>query len=139
MSNLHVVRRTIFFVLFIFLVSCGRNGGSGSRGRGTEGPAAADAPVAAEPVAAAGPVAYDVYFDNSASMDGYLAGPGTDLKTFASALGFGILLDATIVRSLLVPALVSMFGQWNWWLPDGLAKLLRVPPSAATPAPALSD
>ena len=32
------------------------------------------------------------------------SGPGTDLKTFASALGFGILLDATIVRSLLVPA-----------------------------------
>src|SRR5581483_748468 len=39
-------------------------------------------------------------------------GPGTDLKTIASALGFGILLDATIVRSMLVPALVSMFGGW---------------------------
>ncbi|MGF7238964.1 MAG: MMPL family transporter, partial [Frankia sp.] len=57
------------------------------------------------------------------------SGPGTDLKTFASALGFGILLDATIVRSLLVPALVSMFGTWNWWLPDWAAKVLRVPPS----------
>jgi putative drug exporter of the RND superfamily len=57
------------------------------------------------------------------------SGPGTDLKTFATALGFGILLDATIVRSLLVPALVSMFGRWNWWLPDRAARLLRVPPS----------
>ncbi|MDT3440614.1 MULTISPECIES: MMPL family transporter [unclassified Pseudofrankia] len=56
-------------------------------------------------------------------------GPGTDLKTFATALGFGILLDATIVRSVLVPALVSLFGQWNWWLPDWAAKVLRVPPS----------
>ena len=55
-------------------------------------------------------------------------GPGTDLKVFASALGFGILLDATIVRSLLVPALVSMFGDWNWWMPDWLAKVLRVRP-----------
>jgi RND superfamily putative drug exporter len=54
------------------------------------------------------------------------SGPGTDLKTFASALGFGILLDATIVRSLLVPALVSMFGRWNWWLPDAAARVLRV-------------
>ena len=65
------------------------------------------------------------------------SGPGTDLKTFASALGFGILLDATIVRSLLVPALVSMFGRWNWYLPDWLAKVLRVQESHphAEPAP----
>ncbi|MBL7500784.1 MMPL family transporter [Frankia sp. CNm7] len=56
-------------------------------------------------------------------------GPGTDLKTFATALGFGILLDATIVRSVLVPALVSLFGQWNWWLPDWVARVLRIPPS----------
>src|SRR5436190_1588892 len=61
------------------------------------------------------------------------SGPGTDLKTFASALGFGILLDATVVRSLLVPALVSMFGRWNWWLPDGVARLLRVEPSHPHP------
>jgi RND superfamily putative drug exporter len=66
------------------------------------------------------------------------SGPGTDLKTFASALGFGILLDATIVRSLLVPALVSMFGDWNWRMPDWFAKVLRVPPSHAL-APAEAD
>ena len=64
------------------------------------------------------------------------SGPGTDLKTFASALGFGILLDATIVRSLLVPALVSMFGKWNWYLPDWTAKVLRVRPSHAHAEPA---
>jgi RND superfamily putative drug exporter len=54
------------------------------------------------------------------------SGPGTDLKTFATALGFGILLDASIVRSMLVPALVSLFGGWNWWMPDWVARLLRV-------------
>ena len=64
-------------------------------------------------------------------------GPGTDLKTFATALGFGILLDATIVRSVLVPALVSLFGQWNWWLPDWAAKVLRVQPSRPV-APAVA-
>jgi RND superfamily putative drug exporter len=57
------------------------------------------------------------------------SGPGTDLKILATALGFGILLDATIVRSLLVPSLVSLFGKWNWYLPDWVAKVLRVPPS----------
>ena len=56
------------------------------------------------------------------------SGPGTDLKTFATALGFGILLDATVVRSLLVPALVSMFDKWNWWIPDWFARFLRLKP-----------
>jgi putative drug exporter of the RND superfamily len=55
--------------------------------------------------------------------------PGTDIKVFATALGVGILLDATIVRALLVPSLVSLFGRWNWWLPAPVAKVLRVEPS----------
>jgi RND superfamily putative drug exporter len=66
------------------------------------------------------------------------SGPGTDLKVFASALGFGILLDATIVRSLLVPALVSLFGEWNWWMPSWLATVLRVPQRGHEPV-ALAD
>jgi RND superfamily putative drug exporter len=57
------------------------------------------------------------------------SGPGTDLKTLATGLGIGILLDATIVRSVLVPSLVSLFGSWNWYLPRGVARLLRVEPS----------
>jgi RND superfamily putative drug exporter len=61
--------------------------------------------------------------------------PGTDIKVFATALGIGILLDATIVRALLVPALVSLFGKWNWWLPSWAAKPLRVEPHAAIPEP----
>ncbi|HET7524296.1 MAG TPA: MMPL family transporter, partial [Acidimicrobiales bacterium] len=64
------------------------------------------------------------------------SGPGTDLKTFATALGFGILLDATIVRSMLVPALVSLFGEWNWRMPSSLARLLRVSPPHSQPAAA---
>jgi putative drug exporter of the RND superfamily len=44
-------------------------------------------------------------------------GPDTDIKILATGLGAGILLDATVVRALLVPALVSLFGDWNWWLP----------------------
>ncbi len=43
------------------------------------------------------------------------SGPGVPLKIFATGLGVGILLDATIVRALLVPALVSLLGNWNWW------------------------
>src|SRR3954453_23082905 len=56
------------------------------------------------------------------------SGPGTDIKVLATGLGFGILLDATLVRSVLVPALVSLFGSWNWVLPAPIARLLRVAP-----------
>ncbi len=59
------------------------------------------------------------------------SGPEVIIKIFATGLGAGIILDATIVRMLLVPALVSMFGRWNWWLPKWPARLLRVQPSAA--------
>ncbi len=68
------------------------------------------------------------------------SGPETDVKVFATGLAAGILLDATVIRALLVPAVVSLFGRWNWWLPDRPARLLRVEPSlpaasSAEPAP----
>ncbi len=59
--------------------------------------------------------------------------PGTDVKVLGTALGVGILIDATIVRALLVPALVSLFGRWNWWLPTWLARVLFVEPSPLAP------
>ncbi|HEV3229910.1 MAG TPA: MMPL family transporter, partial [Solirubrobacteraceae bacterium] len=45
------------------------------------------------------------------------SGPQTDVKVLATGLAAGILLDATVIRALLVPAVVSLFGRWNWWLP----------------------
>jgi RND superfamily putative drug exporter len=62
--------------------------------------------------------------------------PELDVKIMATALGAGILIDATILRALLVPALVALLGRWNWWLPPFAARVLRVPPSAPAPEPA---
>ena len=59
--------------------------------------------------------------------------PVTDIKVFATGLGAGILLDAVVIRSLVVPALVSVLGRWNWWLPGWLATVLRVAPSPLAP------
>ena len=55
--------------------------------------------------------------------------PDTDVKVFATGLAAGIILDATVIRALLVPAVVSLLGRWNWWLPERPARLLRVEPS----------
>ena len=59
--------------------------------------------------------------------------PGTETKVLGTALGVGILIDATIVRALLVPSLVVLFGRWNWWLPGWLARVLFVEPSPLAP------
>ena len=56
----------------------------------------------------------------------FSAQPGTEAKMFATALGGGILIDATIIRGLLAPALVAILGRWNWWLPARPARILRV-------------
>ncbi len=55
----------------------------------------------------------------------------TDLKVMATGLGAGILLDAVVVRSLLVPALVGVLGRWNWYLPGWMGRALYV----RSPAP----
>jgi putative drug exporter of the RND superfamily len=57
------------------------------------------------------------------------SGPGTEVKVLATGLAAGIILDATVIRALLVPAVISLFGRWNWWLPQLPARLLRVEPS----------
>jgi RND superfamily putative drug exporter len=57
------------------------------------------------------------------------SGPQTDIKILATGLGAGILVDAVIVRALMVPAMVALFGRWNWWMPVWLARVLRVEPS----------
>jgi RND superfamily putative drug exporter len=59
----------------------------------------------------------------------------TVTKIFATGLGVGILLDATVVRSILVPALVSLMGRWNWWLPGWAARPLRIGPGTETRRP----
>jgi RND superfamily putative drug exporter len=59
--------------------------------------------------------------------------PGTEAKIFATALGGGILIDATIIRGVLAPAAVAILGRWNWWLPDWAARTLRVEPTGAQP------
>jgi putative drug exporter of the RND superfamily len=61
------------------------------------------------------------------------ASPGTDIKVFATGLAVGIVLDATVVRSMLLPAFVAVLGRWNWWMPVWAARILRVEPCYPPP------
>jgi RND superfamily putative drug exporter len=56
-------------------------------------------------------------------------GPGTDIKQFGIGLAAGIIFDATVIRALLVPAIMMLMGRWNWWLPAWAARPLRTQPS----------
>jgi RND superfamily putative drug exporter len=54
--------------------------------------------------------------------------PGADVKQFGIGLAAGIILDATLIRAVLAPALMRLLGRWNWWLPQPAARALLVTP-----------
>ena len=63
------------------------------------------------------------------------------VKQLGVGLAVAVIVDATIVRLLLVPATMSLLGRWNWWSPAPLRRLhqrfgLHEPASAAAPLPA---
>jgi uncharacterized membrane protein YdfJ with MMPL/SSD domain len=64
-----------------------------------------------------------------AAFMGFVAGSIVGLQQFGFGLATAILIDVTIVRALLVPSVMKLFGRWNWWLPEGVAKVARVPAS----------
>jgi RND superfamily putative drug exporter len=53
--------------------------------------------------------------------------PGFEIKEFAIGLAAGIIFDATVMRAMLVPALMTLLGSWNWIMPDWTRTLLKVP------------
>lgn len=46
----------------------------------------------------------------------------TSVKLLGLGVGFAVLLDATLIRALLVPALMRLFGELNWWAPEALKR-----------------
>ena len=53
--------------------------------------------------------------------------PGYEIKSLAIGLAAGIIFDATVIRALLVPALMKLLGNANWWMPNWTGAVLRVP------------
>jgi uncharacterized membrane protein YdfJ with MMPL/SSD domain len=61
-----------------------------------------------------------------AAFSGFLAGSFVGLQEFGLGLSAAILLDATLVRALLVPATMKLLGNWNWFLPERARRALRL-------------
>jgi RND superfamily putative drug exporter len=59
--------------------------------------------------------------------------PGYEIKLFAIGLAAGIIFDATVIRALLVPALMKLLGDWNWWMPRWTKTVLRIPHGEPAP------
>jgi len=53
--------------------------------------------------------------------------PGYEIKPLAIGLAAGIIFDATVIRALLVPALMKLLGEANWWMPRWIETVLRMP------------
>jgi RND superfamily putative drug exporter len=58
-----------------------------------------------------------------------------DFKTMGVGLAVAVILDATVVRAVLLPAAMALLGDWNWYLPRWLEWLPRVTSGAERPAP----
>jgi RND superfamily putative drug exporter len=69
----------------------------------------------------------------------FVASPEVFLKLFGIGLASAIFLDATLVRMVLVPAVMQLLGARNWWIPDWLERRLpRIDVERGAPAPAES-
>ena len=65
--------------------------------------------------------------------------PGYEVKVFAIGLAAGIIFDATVIRALLVPALMRLLGDLNWWMPEWTQSVLRIRRPERRPAPAAEN
>ena len=65
-----------------------------------------------------------------------MANAATFVKMIGVGLGAAVLLDATLIRMVLVPATMAVTGRANWWLPRWLDRLLpHIDVDADVPAP----
>jgi RND superfamily putative drug exporter len=72
-----------------------------------------------------------------AVFGGFVFDDDPRVKMFGLGLATAILIDATLIRLVLVPAIMQMLGDANWWLPRWLGRLLPVPPARPATASAL--
>ena len=63
------------------------------------------------------------------AVSGLVLGHFAGLQELGIGLVFGVLIDATIIRGLLLPSLMVLLGRWNWWLPTSVARIMKTSPA----------
>jgi putative drug exporter of the RND superfamily len=69
-----------------------------------------------------------------AAFSGFVVGSLLGLQEFGWGLAVAIAIDATVIRALLVPALMAIMGEWNWYLPTWAARVARIAPPQPAPS-----
>lgn len=67
------------------------------------------------------------------ALSGLVFGRIPGLQQLGVGLAFGVFIDATLIRGLLLPSAMVLLGRWNWWLPVSIAKLARTKASPLGP------
>ena len=89
-------------------------------------------------IAKSGPVVTAAALCIAVVFLGFLLGDLIAVKEIGFGMAVALLLDVTVVRGLLLPALMSLLGEWNWWAPKPLRRLHErwFPTRSETPASA---
>jgi RND superfamily putative drug exporter len=59
------------------------------------------------------------------ALSGLVSGHFAGLQQLGIGLSVGVLVDATLVRGLLLPSSMVLLDKWNWWLPQSLSKFIK--------------
>ena len=64
------------------------------------------------------------------AVSGLILGSFAGLQEIGVGIAVGVFVDITLIRLMLLPSLMILLGKWNWWLPESIAKTLKIKPSA---------
>ena len=59
------------------------------------------------------------------ALSGLVTGHFAGLQQLGVGLSVGVLVDATIIRGLLLPSSMVLLGKWNWWIPKNIARFIK--------------
>ncbi len=118
----------VFLVVLLFGVSMDYEIFIISRIKEAKDRGLANADAITEGVAQTGIVVTSAALIFIGAVSGLALGRFAGLQEIGIGLVFGVLIDATIVRGLLLPSVMVLLGRWNWWLPASIARIIKTSP-----------
>jgi uncharacterized membrane protein YdfJ with MMPL/SSD domain len=113
--------------LFLFVVAFGLSTDYGvfllSRIKEAHDSGAADADAVATGLERVGRIATAAAVLFAVAIGALVTSEMIFIKELGLGIALAVLIDATIIRALLVPSLMEMLGKWNWWAPEPLRRL----------------